>query len=277
MDTEEGPEPISLSDDSLNAPSPVSGSTPGMAIWAFVLSLMGFLCITAILGVIFGFIGRGKAKQAGSGVGLATAAIIIGFGWIAVSLIGFVAVGSNSDSDSGGSSMEAASEIDEEEREAKEEEERKAKEEEERKAKEEEKASAGPGIGDPVRDGNFEFVVSGAECGVQEVEGTLDYQRATARGQFCLVSISVTNIGDEPQLWFDGAQEGLTDTGATVETDGQASDYASDVGATGFEDINPGLSIEGIVLAFDIAPDQTLEAVVLHDSTFSRGVKVALN
>lgn len=139
----------------------------------------------------------------------------------------------------------------------------------------EEEASSEFGIGDPARDGKFEFVVSGVECGVDEVGN--EFLNETAQGQFCLVTMSVTNIGDESQLFDAGSQKGVTNTGATVDADSTASLYANEEADSFLEDINPGNSIKDVIVVYDIAPDQTLDAVELYDSIFSGGVTVALN
>lgn len=139
----------------------------------------------------------------------------------------------------------------------------------------EEEVSSEFGIGDPARDGKFEFVVSGVECGVDEVGN--EFLNETAQGQFCLVTMSVTNIGDESQLFDAGSQKGVTNTGATVDADSTASLYANEEADSFLEDINPGNSIKDVIVVYDIAPDQTLDAVELYDSIFSGGVTVALN
>lgn len=138
----------------------------------------------------------------------------------------------------------------------------------------EEAPSSEFGIGDPARDGKFEFVVSGAECGVEEIGD--EFLNETAQGQFCLVTMTVTNIGDEAQLFDAGSQKGVTNTGATVDADSTASLYANDGGVSFLEEINPGNSIRDVVVVYDIAPDQTLDAVELYDSIFSGGVTVSL-
>ena len=130
------------------------------------------------------------------------------------------------------------------------------------------------GIGDPARDGKFEFVVSGVECGVDQVGD--EFLNEEAQGQFCLVTMSVTNIGDEAQLFDAGSQKGLTDTGATVDANSSASLYANEDGGSFLEDINPGNTISDVIVVYDIAPDQTLEAVELHDSFLSDGVIVSV-
>ena len=138
----------------------------------------------------------------------------------------------------------------------------------------EEEASSEFGIGDPARDGKFEFVVSNVECGVDEVGS--EFLNETAQGQFCLVTMSVTNIGDEAQFFDAGSQKAITNTGATVDASSTASLYANEEGGSFLEEINPGNSVRDVIVVYDIAPDQSLEAVELYDSLFSGGVTVSL-
>jgi uncharacterized protein DUF4352 len=55
-------------------------------------------------------------------------------------------------------------------------------------------------LGESLRDGKFEFVVSGLECGIRRIGS--DYLNEEAQGPFCVVSSSVRNIGDEPPTFF---------------------------------------------------------------------------
>lgn len=132
---------------------------------------------------------------------------------------------------------------------------------------------ASGGIGDPVRDGKFEFVVKGVECGVKKVGA--EFLEEKAQGQFCLAEMTVTNIGDEAQLFDAGTQKGITDTGATVDADGSAALVIPENENSFLEEVNPGNSIE-VVVVYDIAKDQQLTAVELYDSLFSGGVTVSL-
>lgn len=132
---------------------------------------------------------------------------------------------------------------------------------------------AAAGIGAPVRDGKFEFVVKGVECGVKKVGS--EFLEEKAQGQFCLVEMTVTNIGDEAQLFDAGTQKGTTDAGATVDADGSAALVIPENENSFLEEINPGNTID-VVVVYDIAKDQELTAVVLYDSLFSGGVTVSL-
>src|SRR5688500_4684161 len=67
-------------------------------------------------------------------------------------------------------------------------------------------------IGTAVRDGKLEFVVRSVQCGVGQLGP--DYADERAQGQFCLVSLTVKNVGDQPQTMSDGAQKGYGTNGA---------------------------------------------------------------
>ena len=62
-----------------------------MAIAALCCGIAGFLCIIpAILGIIFGFVAKSQIRAAGylqRGDGMATAGIVLGIVWIALSVI----------------------------------------------------------------------------------------------------------------------------------------------------------------------------------------------
>jgi len=140
----------------------------------------------------------------------------------------------------------------------------------EKEAKEPEKVA---GIGDPVRDGKFEFVVQKVKCGVSRVGNNLLGERA--QGQFCLVTLKVKNIGKEPQAFTDGAQKAYAADGTEYSTNSSASIYANDEDSTLFNEINPGNGITGVIV-FDIPKDAKLDRLELHDSHFSGGVTVKL-
>ncbi|MEV6524275.1 DUF4352 domain-containing protein [Longispora sp. NPDC051575] len=131
-----------------------------------------------------------------------------------------------------------------------------------------------PSIGTPVRDGKFEFVVKKVECGVGEVGG--EYLNKRAQGQFCLVTLSVKNIGNKPQTMSDSNQKGFGANNARYSTDSSASLYAnSDGDSVWYTEINPGNEVAGVIV-FDIPKDGQLLSLELHDSLFSGGVKVKL-
>ncbi|MGW7201509.1 DUF4352 domain-containing protein [Streptomyces chryseus] len=128
-----------------------------------------------------------------------------------------------------------------------------------------------PTIGDPVRDGKFEFTVTKVVPGVEEIGG--DYGDK-AQGQFILVCINVENIGDESQL-FDGSAQKLFDAeDREFSADTAAAIYLEE-SESFLNEINPGNKVEGIVV-FDVPKNVEPVKIELHDSVFSGGVTVNL-
>src|SRR5699024_3688657 len=84
--------------------------------------------------------------------------------------------------------------------------------EEESEAEPEESAGDGFGIGEVAQDGKFEFVVTEVETGVERVGS--EYLNETAQGQFVLVHLEVTNVGDKAQTLYDSSQH-------LIDTDGR--------------------------------------------------------
>lgn len=131
---------------------------------------------------------------------------------------------------------------------------------------------AAPGIGTPARDGKFEFTVTSVEADVARVGD--DLFGKDAQGQFTLVHVTVTNIGDEAQ-YFDGSSQKLVDAqGRTHSADGSAAIYLGDAESF-LNQINPGNTVQGTVV-FDIPANATPASLELHDSPFSGGVTVSV-
>jgi Domain of unknown function (DUF4352) len=136
-------------------------------------------------------------------------------------------------------------------------------------------ASAGAqaaGIGTPVRDGKFEFVVTSVTY-AKNVGGEFG---KTAQGRFALLHLKVTNIGDQSQALADSAQYVYDASGRKYSADSEAGIYAnSNTSSVFFNDINPGNTVRGVI-AFDMPKGVTPVRAELHDSVFSGGVSVTL-
>jgi hypothetical protein len=132
-------------------------------------------------------------------------------------------------------------------------------------------AKQGPGLGDEVRDGKFSFVVHSVKCGAKSLGGGF----AKAQGQFCLVNMTVKNIGDEAQTMFSSNQYAYKgDTKYDVD---DAATVAASVDSDDpwINDINPGNSLRGVIV-FDVPKGTQLTKLELHDSAFSGGTEVFL-
>lgn len=128
-----------------------------------------------------------------------------------------------------------------------------------------------PGIGDPVRDGKFEFVVMEIEE-PGDIYDPDDVLEDEAKGKWFIVHMTVENIGDEQQSFFAGNQKVLWDGKELV-----AADFAWN--GTSIETVNPGLVFDAVVM-FDVPeafPEGGKGTVLqLHDSALSGGVTVGL-
>lgn len=136
------------------------------------------------------------------------------------------------------------------------------------------KAAETAKVGQAADDGKFEFTVSSVECGKTSV-GTNQYLTKTAQGQYCLLNVSVKNVGDQAQSLLSSNQYLLNASGQKYSADDTATLYNAPNGTSWYNDINPGNSVNGAIV-FDVPKDQTPTTAELHDSAFSGGVKVNL-
>jgi hypothetical protein len=130
------------------------------------------------------------------------------------------------------------------------------------------------GLGTAVRDGKFEFTVNGMDCSRSEL-GTPPVS-TTAQGVFCIVSIHVSNIGDEAQFFDASSQTALDAEGREFSANSGAAVYLGDQANSFLEQLNPGSVVEG-QLVYDVPAGTQLTQMELHDSPFSSGVKVNLS
>ena len=127
-------------------------------------------------------------------------------------------------------------------------------------------------VGKKLRDGKFEFTVTKVKCG-RTLVGSSDFGKK-AQGEFCEVSLTVKNIGDEPQSMFGENQYLFDSKDRKYSADTEAAIYLKDSN-TLYEEINPGNSLKGTLL-FDVAKGTKPAKLELHDSLLSGGVDVRL-
>jgi eukaryotic-like serine/threonine-protein kinase len=132
---------------------------------------------------------------------------------------------------------------------------------------------AGPaGVGEPVRDGQFEFVVRSVRCGVGSVGEGLG--RKQPLEQFCLVALSVENTGGEGRAFGGGHQYLFDRAGKRHDPDLDAT-VRHGGGRLLSTHLNPGQRLDGD-LVYDVPDPIELARMELHDSPFSGGVGVEL-
>jgi hypothetical protein len=127
------------------------------------------------------------------------------------------------------------------------------------------------GIGTPVRDGKFEFVVTGVTH-AKSVGGEFG---STAQGEYTILHVSVKNIGDQAQTLDDSSQYVFNSAGSKYDADSAADMDVNGNGSVFMENINPGNSVQGQI-AFDLPSGAHAVKAELHDSMFSNGVTVNL-
>lgn len=128
-------------------------------------------------------------------------------------------------------------------------------------------------IGVKVRDGNSEFVVTGVEHPGKTIAGKAG-KTLTARGEFVIVRVDITNIGKKPQTPDCSCQLLISDKAWEFEP--SPSILSTKEALRFVQRINPGETAKDIVLLFDLAPGTTVGSIELHDSQLSPGVMVNL-
>jgi hypothetical protein len=135
------------------------------------------------------------------------------------------------------------------------------------------RADRGPaGVGDPVRDGQFQFVVRSVDCGARSVGR--GFRRRQALGQFCLVALQVENTGAEGRT-FGGGQQYLFDRSGKRHDPDLAATAGDGGGRLVSTHLNPGQRLAG-TLVYDVPERVGPARVELHDGPFSGGASVTL-
>ncbi len=135
-------------------------------------------------------------------------------------------------------------------------------------------AAVAAGIGTAVSDGKFQFTVTGVDCSRNTLgSGPVS---TTAQGVFCIVSLNVSNIGNEAQIFDASSQTAYDAQGRKFSANSGAAIYLGDNSNSFLEQLNPGSSVDG-QLVYDVPVGTQLTEIELHDSMFSNGAKVALS
>jgi Domain of unknown function (DUF4352) len=135
-------------------------------------------------------------------------------------------------------------------------------------------AAPAAGIGTPVRDGQFEFVVTGIENVGTEI-GDPQFMSETAQGEYLIVRVDITNIGDEPRM-FDASTQYLYDAESSRYDASSDAYLLDDFDKAFLEEINPGNTVTAAPLLYDVPSGFVPASIELHDSLLSGGVTVTL-
>lgn len=123
----------------------------------------------------------------------------------------------------------------------------------------------------PVRDGVFDFVISGAQRATVVGQEPMTLR---ARGRFLLLHITVTNVGTVPRVFDYSAQRLIDDRGRVFSPDLTAGAYLGSANGL-IQPIEAGRTAHG-PLVFDVPKGTDPDQVELHDSAYTPGVLVGL-
>jgi Domain of unknown function (DUF4352) len=119
-------------------------------------------------------------------------------------------------------------------------------------------------IGQVVRDGTFDFTVT-------QVNSSPTFGDRRAQGVYAILSLTVKNVGVEPQM-FEWSAQRLKDS---IGRQYSASFMVPSLFGNVVNAIDPGLEVR-IKVAFDVPPGTKPTQIVLHESLSSDGVPVNL-
>ncbi len=135
-------------------------------------------------------------------------------------------------------------------------------------------AQASVGMDTPVRDGVFQFTADGMRCGVHEIGTADDYQSPT--GQFCVVTLTVKNVGKQPAIFADAIQKAYAPGGAWFISDSVAGFYANPDPTVYLNDINPGNKVQ-VIVVYDIPPAGHIVRLEVHENPTTRGAVIRVS
>lgn len=130
-------------------------------------------------------------------------------------------------------------------------------------------------IGQEADDGKFAFTVTSIKCGEPNVSDSSGYLTKTAQGQYCLLNLTVKNIGNGAQTLDSMSQYLYNGSNQKYSSDNEATIDINPSNGTFLNSINPGNTVTGTVV-FDVPKGITPVTAELHDSAYSDGVKVSL-
>ncbi|WP_007513243.1 serine/threonine-protein kinase [Frankia saprophytica] len=121
------------------------------------------------------------------------------------------------------------------------------------------------------RDGGLQFTVEGVECGVEQLGP--DFLARRPNGQFCLVTMTVRNVGGSSRQLQSANQYAYDSFGGQHSADYLSRFYL--LGETVWQPVAPGASVHGRMV-FDIPAEARLKLLRLHGSSTGTGVSIPL-
>ncbi len=128
------------------------------------------------------------------------------------------------------------------------------------------------GVGATARDGQLEFTVRSVTCDVPELK--IGFVSKHPDGQYCLIGITASNIGDSTRNLSFGSQRLLDSAGSKHDAEKFLSGLVYPKDAL-WGNISPGKTVSGNLI-FDIPAGTTADHLELHDGPLSDGVVLGL-
>ncbi|NUS73487.1 MAG: DUF4352 domain-containing protein [Corynebacteriales bacterium] len=127
-------------------------------------------------------------------------------------------------------------------------------------------------VGEPIRDGQFEYRTGELSCG-NPTANQGNYTQI-ADGQFCILPVTVENIGNQPRVLLSGLQSAHLDNGDKVGLDEAAMEelYGELVLPV---TITSGEKLE-LTFLFDLPVGVSITELELHDSPLSKGATLTV-
>jgi hypothetical protein len=129
-------------------------------------------------------------------------------------------------------------------------------------------------MGRTFRDGTFAFVVTSMQRPGRTLANRSGTQQ-TAQGEFVIVQVNVTNVGGKARTLSPTDQFVISDTGQRFAPS-PAITSLKDADRIFLTTINPGSTVIGAPLLFDVPHGTRIASIELHGSTSSAGVQVTL-
>jgi len=123
-------------------------------------------------------------------------------------------------------------------------------------------------------DGTFQFVVTGVERPGKTMPGK-NHTTLTAKGEFVVVKVNVTNVGSVGKSLDVRCQYLYNDKGARYTPSPVI--LATPDALKFVQTIEPGQTVKGADVLFDVSPGTKLGLVQLHDTPSTAGAEVALS
>lgn len=136
-------------------------------------------------------------------------------------------------------------------------------------------ASNAVGLNQWARDGSLAFKVTAIHCGQKSATSAGGFQTDTAQGIFCVLHITIKNIGNQAKTPYDSTQFLYDTQGRQYSADTSADVDLNPGPIWQFTNLNPGLSISG-TLWYDVPAGTQIASLQVHDSEFSAGATISL-